>query len=120
MRVLVCGGRDYNNRDRIALALKDYRAPKVTDVSEHVIIVGGATGADTLAEEWADVWGVRKRVFMADWKKHGKAAGPIRNQKMLEDGKPDIVLAFGGGRGTADMIRRAQAAGIPVVEFDRA
>lgn len=45
---------------------------------------------------------------------NGKAAGPIRNQRMLDEGKPDLVVAFPGGRGTADMVRRAKAAGVPV------
>lgn len=115
MRVLVCGGRDFSDRDAVAFALKEYKPkPIATGVSEAIIIVGGAPGADTLAEEWADCFGVRKRVFLANWAKHGKAAGPIRNQQMIDEGKPDLVIAFPGGRGTADMIRRAESAGIPV------
>jgi hypothetical protein len=51
----------------------------------------------------------------ADWRKYGAAAGPIRNQRMLE-GPPDIVVAFAGGKGTADMVQRARAAGIAVIE----
>lgn len=57
------------------------------------------------------------RVFKADWDKHGKAAGPIRNQQMLDEGKPDLVLAFAGGKGTDDMCRRARAAGVEVRRF---
>ena len=53
--------------------------------------------------------------FPAEWKKHGKAAGPIRNRKMLQDGKPDLVLAFPGGRGTANMVELATDAGIRVM-----
>lgn len=118
MRILVCGGRDFEDRSAVAIALREFRPVNVvTDVSDAVIIVGGAPGADTLAEEWADVWGVRKRVFLADWKKHGKAAGPIRNQRMIDEGKPDLVIAFKGGRGTADMVSRAKKAGIPVREI---
>lgn len=114
MRVLVCGGRDFSDRDAVSIALSPYRPEKITEPSEHILIVGGATGADALAEEWADVWGVRKRVFLADWKLHGRAAGPVRNQRMIDEGKPDVCIAFNGGRGTADMVRRARAAGIPV------
>jgi hypothetical protein len=58
-------------------------------------------------------------VYVAQWKKHGRAAGPIRNQRMLDKGKPDLVVAFPGGRGTADMIRRAERAGVPVRIADR-
>jgi len=52
----------------------------------------------------------------AKWSKHGRAAGPIRNQEMIDECKPDLVVAFPGGRGTADMVRRAKAAGIRVIE----
>jgi cysteine synthase len=116
MRVLVCGGRDYSDRAAVARALVPYRPAKpATEPSDTILILGGATGADAIAEEWADVWGVRKRVFPANWKKHGKAAGPIRNQQMLDEGQPDIVIAFPGGRGTADMVSRARAKGVEVV-----
>ena len=58
------------------------------------------------------------RIFPADWIRHGRAAGPIRNEQMLREGCPDLVVAFhddpGLGRGTADMVRRALAAGVPV------
>jgi hypothetical protein len=55
-------------------------------------------------------------VFYADWDKHGRAAGPIRNQQMLDEGKPDLVVAFllPQGSGTLDMIRRTEKAGIEV------
>jgi hypothetical protein len=56
-------------------------------------------------------------MFPADWEKYGKAAGPIRNQQILVEGKPDLVVAFQGGRGTANMVSRAQQAGVPVVEI---
>jgi hypothetical protein len=51
---------------------------------------------------------------MADWNTHGRAAGPIRNQRMLDEVKPELVVAFPGGRGTADMVRRAREAGVNV------
>lgn len=118
MRILVCGGRDYDNRSAVALALKEFRPENVArDVSDAILILGGAPGADRLAEEWADTWGVRKRIFPANWLAHGKAAGPIRNQRMLDEGKPDLVIAFPGGRGTADMVSRSRKAGIPVREI---
>ena len=52
--------------------------------------------------------------FKAEWDKHGKGAGHIHNQQMIDEGKPDIVLAFPGNRGTADMIKRSKKAGLPV------
>lgn len=80
------------------------------------LIQGGATGADTMARDWAATHPEIKRyVCRANWDKYGLAAGPIRNAKMLEWG-PDLVVAFAGGKGTADMVRRAKAAGIEVIE----
>jgi len=83
------------------------------------IIHGGATGADSNAGHWARMMdGVTELRFDADWKRHGKRAGPIRNQKMINHGKPDLVVAFPGGRGTADMVRRAMAAGVTIMEIE--
>ena len=80
MRVLVCGGRDWGTKlfERQAL----YRA--LHEVRPTVIIEGGAAGADARAREWARYYGVANETFPADWRKHGKAAGPIRNRQMLD------------------------------------
>lgn len=109
--VLVCGGRDYNGAERLFQVLAHYAS------AAEVIVHGGASGADALAQRWADTTGHCCMVYPADWKKHGKAAGPIRNQLMLDSEQPDLVLAFPGGRGTADMVKRARAAGIKVLEL---
>lgn len=112
MRVLVCGGRKYGNVTRVAQALEAL-------AREHgalTVIEGGALGADRIARTWAYHSGHTVHTFQADWKKHGRAAGPIRNQKMLAAGKPDIVVAFPGGSGTADMVSRARAAGVKICE----
>lgn len=97
----------------------------IGDDPDFVVIEGGAPGADTAAAEWHRAfYGHRPdqhEQYPADWEKHGKAAGPIRNQQMLDEGKPDIVFAFKnefGVRswprgGTEDMVARAKAAGIP-------
>jgi hypothetical protein len=82
-----------------------------------VIITGDCpTGVDSLSAIFARANECQYVGFPADWKKHGRAGGPIRNQQMLDEGKPDLVVAFPGGKGTADMVRRARAAGIPVME----
>ena len=52
--------------------------------------------------------------YPANWKKHGRAAGPIRNKQMLEEAKPDLVIAFPGGAGTANMVKQAREAGVKV------
>jgi len=110
MRVIVCGGRKYNNATRLYSILGKLHRERGVDV----VIQGGASGADELAAKWAAANGVNTITYAAEWDKHGRAAGPKRNQAMLEKEKPDGVVAFPGGSGTADMIRRAEAAGVPV------
>lgn len=111
MRVLVCGGRDYNDWQRVAAELERIHDEKPVSI----IIHGGATGADSLASWWAKAMDVPEITYHADWITYGKAAGPRRNQLMLDGGKPDLVVAFPGGRGTADMVRRAEEAGVKVM-----
>lgn len=114
-RVLVCGGRDFYGDDawnRMMEVLGDIHAE--TPIT--AVIQGGASGADMLARCWADMFNVKRITVPADWQTHGPAAGPIRNRRMLTDFKPDLVVAFPGGRGTADMVRQAKAAGVPVQE----
>lgn len=110
MRVLVCGGRDFDDFESVNEELTWLAGEHRLDV----IIHGGARGADTLAGEWAQLCRVPVEVYLADWKKHGRAAGPMRNQRMIEEGQPDLVMAFPGGAGTTDMVLRAKAAGIEV------
>ena len=80
-----------------------------------MIIHGDANGADRLASQWAVDNGLKVEPYPADWAKQGRAAGPIRNKRMLEEGKPDLVVAFPGGRGTANMTKQAGEAGVPVM-----
>lgn len=112
LRVLVCGSRDWTDRDMISQTLWHVHHP-MGGIA--LIIHGGCRGADSLAGDVADANGIPYQVFPANWK-DGKAAGPIRNTKMLQEGKPDLVLAFtydlSTSRGTADMVRKARAAGI--------
>lgn len=77
---------------------------------------GAAPGADAHAANWAIKNRVPIKSWKADWKRHRNAAGPRRNQQMIDDGKPELVIAFPGGRGTADMVQRARASGIEVFE----
>lgn len=111
-RILVCGGRDYDDYHRMAEVFVDHVYPG------DVIIHGDARGADRLSERVAQPDWVTFERYPADWEKYGKAAGPIRNQQMLDEGRPDYVLAFPGGKGTRDMVERAKKAGIKVVEVE--
>ena len=113
MRVLVCGGRDFMDRSWLFRELDALRSSRGVTA----IISGCAPGADTLGIEWAEARGIEVARFAADWNTHGRAAGPIRNQQMLDEGKPELVVSFPGGRGTADMVRRARTAGIEVISM---
>lgn len=113
MRILVCGGRDFSDRAFIERTLT--RLAKVESID--AVIEGNASGVDRIAGFWARQRDIPNLKFAADWEGLGRAAGPIRNQRMLDEGRPDLVIAFPGGRGTADMVRRAKAAGVKVEEI---
>ncbi len=81
------------------------------------MIHGGAKGADALGARWAAENSVETVVVPADWETHGKAAGPIRNAKMLRLYYTYMVVAFPGGSGTRDMIAKARAASVIVREI---
>ena len=119
MRVLVCGGRCWGEVRRGAspgeVETASFQRSLLFNAldSTHrilpitLLISGGAKGADTHAVNWAKSRKVPYRVFEPLWDVHGKPAGIIRNRQMLDEGKPDIVIAFPGGRGTAHMIKIA-------------
>ena len=112
LRVLVCGGRDYADWNTLRDTLDDIQDRR----GPLHIIGGGARGADRLAREWARLFALHGlSTYEADWKTHGRSAGFRRNQRMLDEGRPDVVLVMPGGRGTADMRRRAEAAGVLVI-----
>ena len=107
LRVLFCGGRNFRDRARVA---------EVFDkLSCTIICHGAARGADTLCGMEAERRGIAQVVFPANWRGDGTyAAGPIRNQRMLDEFRPDLVVAFPGGTGTEDMVSRALRAGVKV------
>lgn len=112
-RVLVCGGRDFSDWELLKKQLNQLHSQY--DFS--VLIYGGARGADTLAATWAAISGVSTLQFLALWQTNGRSAGPIRNQQMIDEGKPNLCIAFKGGKGTSDMVARAESVGIPVIRI---
>lgn len=110
MKILVCGGRDYNNFDYLYYALDT----AVAQLGPFVVIHGGCRGADRLACDWANTRGIPVEEFPANWDAHGKAAGFIRNTEMIL--ACDRVIAFwdGKSKGTAHTIGLAKDRGIPV------
>lgn len=128
LKVLVTGGRKYGWFRRAPF---EY-GPEIVDGAAVGLLFetldgtgctelchGGARGADSWAGEWAKTRNIPCRVFRADWKLDGRAAGPIRNRRMLREFQPELVVAFPGGKGTADMVAIAEAAGIPVLKVVR-
>lgn len=114
MRILVCGGRNFDNAQWLRTTLNElYRGVPVS-----ALIEGGAKGADRMARQWAIDENIPVETFEADWHAHGPGAGPLRNKRMLEEGKPDEVVAFPGGLGTANMVKQARRAGIVVHVFE--
>lgn len=103
---IITGGRDYTDRDRVWTTLDTYRS-YIT-----LVVQGGARGADKLAADWAAARGVPCETFVADWAAHGKAAGPLRNRQMLEAHPDAVVVAFPGGRGTANCVSEARRRGM--------
>lgn len=119
MKILICGDRKYTNQGKISDAIL------VATNGRHKwhvdYIHGDCQGADRLGEAAARGLGVNPvciRRYPAHWGRFGQAAGPIRNQEMLDKEKPDICLAFHSdiskSKGTLDMIKRANKAGIEV------
>ena len=105
MRVLITGSREEDVEAEILVKstlANHYATREITE-----IIVGDAKGVDAIATRWARGMGIPVRVFPADWQTHGKAAGPIRNQEMV-DTNPDICYAFPrkGSKGTWDCVER--------------
>lgn len=113
-RLLICGGRDYTDAKRIWSVLDHYL--READNFE-VVIHGAARGADTIGGEWAMARGLRVEAYPANWTQYGNGAGSLRNTQMLRESKPTLVIAFPGGRGTANMVGQAKRAGVAVLEI---
>lgn len=117
-RVLITGSRNWSDEWAIAEVLAIEVKKAHLDGGDVVIVHGDCpTGADRIAQDICDRSGIATERHPADWNKHGKAAGPIRNQEMVDSGV-DICYAFskGGSRGTKDCKARASAAGVEVIE----
>ena len=110
---LICGGRNFTDESMFEGAMNDLMIHFGCPTR---IIHGAAAGADTMADDLGQRLSVEVVRCHADWKKHGRAAGPIRNKEMLAH-KPTKVIAFPGGRGTKNMMEQSRSAGIDVIEI---
>ena len=107
MKAIVCGGRDTTERAFIEKTLDS--------LGVSFVIQGGAPGVDWIARKWAEEKSIPCATVKAPWERLAASAGPIRNGWMLRL-NPDVVVAFPGGRGTANMVSQAKAAGVRVLE----
>lgn len=112
MKILVCGGRDYDDQDFVSQVLDMIHE----DYPITCVVHGDAKGADSFGQAWAKASGVEEKPYPADWGKWKHAAGSIRNAEMLRD-NPDIelVVVFPGKHGTCDMRDKAERAKIEVL-----
>ena len=110
MRIVVTVGRDFSDRDIVVKSMG-----KLNVGHGDVIVDGCASGADTICAEVGSKLGATIEPHPADWKRYGKAAGPMRNHEMIDSGC-DFLLAFPGGRGTDECKRYARRNGVKVVE----
>lgn len=115
MHVIICGGRNFNNLDAVMRFLDMLHAIH----GFTLVIHGDAKGADWCADRWATKNRLPIERFPAHWKLHHNAAGPIRNRQMLDEAKPELVIAFPGGSGTADMMRQAREAKVEVIDLSK-
>jgi hypothetical protein len=115
MRVIVTGGRDFHN-----IVLVDYCMSRLNAKRPISCLIHGAChGLDLLCADWATSNGIETEAYPADWKLHGRSAGPIRNAHMLQQSSPDVAVVFAGGRGTAHMHKLLVSRGIPVWNLQR-
>ena len=118
MKVVIGGGRHPKYQDVVSKALNAIHAR--TPITR--ICHGACDGTDLLVAQWALLQGIDCRAYPADWDKWGRSAGPRRNSEMLTEEKPDAVIAFPGGSGTRDLVRRARSTKpnpTPIIEVGR-
>jgi hypothetical protein len=106
-RVAIVGSRNYP--DEAAVRRYVDALPEGT-----VVITGGARGVDTWAEQSARLRGLEVVVHLADWNKHGRAAGMIRNTTIVNDADRGVAFWDGQSRGTMDTVRKMRRAGKPI------
>lgn len=115
MKVLVTGDREWSDIKAVLDVLE--QLPPGT-----ILVHGACRGADVTCAAVAEALGFTVRAYPADWDRFHKGAGPIRNQQMLDcEHRPeepiDLCFAFhnniNNSRGTKDMMRRAEKAGVP-------
>lgn len=118
-RILVCGGRRGSfEMQKLVTEKLDQLVTGHFFARDFCLIEGGATGVDSFAKLWAINAGVPVLEVAANWGAFGDQAGSIRNRWMLDWAFPDLAIAFPGGAGTADMVKKAKRSGVMCIEFE--
>ena len=115
MKLIIAGGRDFNDYRLLEKSVNEYRYKNTDNLDTDIqIISGGANGADRLGERYAEENNLALKIFSADWNKWGKSAGPRRNTEMAE--YADTLMAFydGKSKGTSNMILTAKIKNLKV------
>lgn len=117
MKIIVTGGRHSKERELVWTFLDNlyHRINEDGPPEELTVVQGGATGVDRHAREWCASRGVAYVNYPYP-SELGRSGGPIRNRRMAEEQRPDMVVAFPGGAGTASMVSIARELGIRVIE----
>ena len=115
MRVVV-GGSRYQTDEKMVFDVLDHLHAK-TPIT--LLVHGACKGTDLLCEAWAMKRGIPTVAYEPDWDRWGRSAGPRRNSEMLQSEKPDLVIAFPGGRGTADLVKRATSMQLPIARVGK-
>jgi len=113
---LICGGRDFANQEMFNAAMEHLTVKRGMP---RCIVNGGERGADMMARHWGERFALDVKTEEANWTAYARSAGPIRNQVMLDKYSPGLIIAFPGGAGTADMVKRGREAGIQIAEITR-
>ena len=112
IRCGIVGSRSITDSEYVFSVL-DFYLRRLLEEYEVVIISGGAIGIDTLGAQWAETNGLKTEIYLPDWDLHGKKAGFLRNQTII-DNSDYLIAITTGSNGTADSIKRANKKGIKV------
>jgi hypothetical protein len=112
-KVIIAGGRDLFVTSQ---EIKSFLVQHGYSIEFHVVS-GGATGIDACGERYSQLNKLPLTIMQADWEKHGKSAGPIRNRQMAEFADELLLIWDGKSKGSANMKKTMEKLGKPVIEW---
>lgn len=113
IRVAIVGSRIFDDYKLLEKTMDSF---VIKHGIPNLVVSGGAKGADTLGELWAKKNGIKTLIFKPEWKKHGKAAGIIRNGDIVNEATHMVAFVKGKSKGTKDSTSKAKKLGIPIIE----